>query len=99
MNNIESIDVLDEIIVGWVTPHIYAFSTNTIPSYLKIGDTYIPVSHRLKEWQEVFPNLEKQYEKEAIINKDFYFRDYEIINISGVDSNRKYKKAKYVKTR
>ena len=67
MNNIESIDVLDKIIVGRVTPHIYAFSTNTIPSYLKIGDTYRSVSHRLKEWQEVFPNLEKQYEK-GIIN-------------------------------
>ena len=36
--------VLDNIIYGRVDPHIYAFSTNTIPNYLKVGDTYRPVS-------------------------------------------------------
>lgn len=47
--------ILDEIIIGRVEPHIYAFTTNTIPNYLKVGDTYRPVSVRLKETQ----NLEK----------------------------------------
>ena len=40
--------ILDEIIIGRVEPHIYAFTTNTIPNYLKVGDTYRPVSVRLK---------------------------------------------------
>ena len=41
---IEAIDVLDGILIGRVEPHIYAFTTNTVPNYLKIGDTYRPVS-------------------------------------------------------
>ena len=41
--------VLDEIIIGRVEPHIYAFTTNTIPNYLKVGDTYRPVSVRLSK--------------------------------------------------
>lgn len=36
--------VLDEIITGRVEPHIYAFKTNTIPNYLKVGDTHRAVS-------------------------------------------------------
>ena len=36
--------VLDEIIIGRVEPHSYAFTTNTIPNYIKVGDTYRPVS-------------------------------------------------------
>lgn len=47
--------LLDEIIIGRVEPHIYAFSTNTIPNYLKVGDTYRPVSVRLKEWEVHYP--------------------------------------------
>ena len=46
---------LDTIIVGRVEPHIYAFTTNTIPNYLKVGDTYRPVALRLQEWQTYFP--------------------------------------------
>ena len=41
--------ILDEIIIGRVEPHIYAFTTNTIPNYLKVGDTYRPVSVRLSK--------------------------------------------------
>ena len=48
---------IDEIIVGRVIPHIYAFSTNTIPNYLKVGDTYRTVESRLKEWEHYFPHL------------------------------------------
>ena len=44
--------ILDELIVGRVVPHIYAFSTNTIPNYLKVGDTYRSVDERLSEWKK-----------------------------------------------
>ena len=69
--------VLDEIIIGRVEPHIYAFTTNTIPNYFKVGDTYRPVSVRLKEWEEHYPNLEKKFEGEAKIG-DVYFRDFSV---------------------
>lgn len=69
--------LLDEIIVGRVEPHIYAFTTNTIPNYLKVGDTYRPVSVRLKEWEEHYPNLEKKFDGEAKIG-DVYFRDFSV---------------------
>ena len=38
---------LDNIIYGRVEPHIYAFTTGTVPNYLKIGDTFRPVEIRL----------------------------------------------------
>ena len=69
--------ILDEIIIGRVEPHIYAFTTNTIPNYLKVGDTYRPVSVRLKEWEEHYPNLEKKFESEAKID-GVYFRDFSV---------------------
>ena len=75
---IEAIDVLDRIIIGRVDPHIYAFTTNTVPNYLKVGDTYRPVSQRLNEWRVFFPELEKQYENKAVIDDETYFRDYAI---------------------
>ena len=53
---------LENIIIGRVEPHIYAFTTGTVPNYLKVGDTYRPVSLRLNEWKEHFPDLEKKYE-------------------------------------
>ncbi|MDK8585745.1 Eco57I restriction-modification methylase domain-containing protein [Corynebacterium kefirresidentii] len=70
--------VLDQIIVGRVTPHIYAFTTNTVPSYLKVGDTYRPVDTRLREWERHFPALNKEYEAPATINGDVYFRDFAV---------------------
>lgn len=75
---IEAIEVLDRIIIGRVEPHIYAFTTNTVPNYLKVGDTYRPVSQRLNEWRVFFPELEKQYENKAVIDEETYFRDYAI---------------------
>lgn len=69
---------LDEIIYGRIEPHIYAFNTNEIPNYLKIGDTYRPVKIRLDEWRHVFPNLEQQFESPATVSEDIYFRDYSI---------------------
>ena len=71
-------DLLDAIIVGRVKPHIYAFTTNTIPNYLKVGDTYRPVSVRLQEWMKYFPNLQKEYEELATIDDNIFFRDYSV---------------------
>ncbi|MBU0279140.1 MULTISPECIES: Eco57I restriction-modification methylase domain-containing protein [unclassified Gemella] len=77
-NKIEAIDILDRIIVGRVDPYIYAFTTNTIPNYLKVGDTYRSVAKRLNEWRVFFPELEKQYESKALIDDETYFRDYSV---------------------
>lgn len=77
-SKLESIDILDELIVGRVDPYIYAFKTNTVPNYLKIGDTYRSVSQRLNEWKKFFPELEKQYENKAIIDEENYFRDFSV---------------------
>ncbi|WP_455100204.1 Eco57I restriction-modification methylase domain-containing protein [Parvimonas micra] len=87
-NKIEAIDILDRIIIGRVEPHIYAFTTNTVPNYLKVGDTYRPVSKRLNEWREFFPELEKQYENKAIIDEETYFRDYAIHQYLENDLNK-----------
>ena len=86
---IEAIDVLDRIIIGRVDPHIYAFTTNTVPNYLKVGDTYRPVVQRLNEWRAFFPELEKQYENKAIIDEETYFRDYAIHQFLEQDLGRK----------
>lgn len=75
---INSIEILDNVIFGRVDPYIYAFSTNTVPNYLKVGDTYRPVSQRLKEWSKHFPKLKKEYENKAIINDHIYFRDFSV---------------------
>lgn len=42
----EGKEIIDNIIIGRVEPYIYAFTTNTIPNYLKIGDTYRSVPIR-----------------------------------------------------
>ena len=70
--------ILDEIIIGRVEPHIYAFKTNTVPNYLKVGDTYRPVSERLKEWKKHFPDLQKEFENKATVNSDIFFRDFAV---------------------
>lgn len=69
---------LDGIITGRVEPHIYAFSTETIPNYLKVGDTARGVRVRLNEWRRIFPNLIKQYEHSAQIDEETIFRDYSV---------------------
>ena len=71
-------DELDKIIYGRIKPHIYAFNTNKIPNYLKVGDTYRPVEVRLNEWRQVFPDLEEQFQCSASISDDIYFRDYSV---------------------
>lgn len=70
--------LLDGMIIGRVEPHIYAFSTNTIPNYLKVGDTYRPVSIRLEEWKKHFPELKKEFEQIAKVDDNSYFRDFSV---------------------
>ena len=70
-------EIIDKIIIGRVEPHIYAFETNTVPNYLKIGDTYRPVEQRLDEWRRYFKDLTKLYEHEARI-QELYFRDLSV---------------------
>lgn len=72
------LSLLDKIIVGRVEPHIYAFTTNTIPNYIKVGDTYRPVSVRLDEWKKHYPELEKKYDTKAMVSEDIFFRDYSV---------------------
>lgn len=71
-------DILDGIIYGRVEPHIYAFTTQTVPNYLKVGDTYRPVQVRLQEWKKKYENLKQEFEHTAKVNDDTYFRDYAI---------------------
>ena len=66
--------LLDGLIVGRVEPHIYAFSTETVPNYLKVGDTARGVRVRLNEWRKIFPNLVQQYEHSAQIDDETIFR-------------------------
>jgi hypothetical protein len=77
-NAVQNIDLLDQIIVGRVTPHIYAFTTNTVPNYLKVGDTYRAVATRLEEWSRYFPELKKEYAEKATIDENVYFRDFSV---------------------
>lgn len=76
-NNI-NVDILDELIIGRVEPQIYAFTTETIPNYLKVGDTYRPIEVRLNEWRKHFPNLEKKFEDVAKVDDETFFRDYAV---------------------
>lgn len=70
--------ILDKYIVGRVEPQIYAFTTGTVPDYLKVGDTYRPLEQRLGEWRRVFPDLEKKFATVAKVDEEVYFRDFSI---------------------
>lgn len=80
-----NINELENLIEVRCEPHIYVFSTNTIPNYVKIGDTFRPIATRLKEWKELyndlqrlFPNMDNEVEALAKVNDDVYFRDHAI---------------------
>ncbi|MDR1610551.1 MAG: Eco57I restriction-modification methylase domain-containing protein [Candidatus Symbiothrix sp.] len=77
-NNNINLSVLNGLIIGRVKPHIYAFSTETVPNYLKVGDTYRPIEVRLKEWRKCFPNLEKQFAGVAEADDETFFRDFAV---------------------
>jgi hypothetical protein len=76
-NNID-VSELDKIIIGRVEPHIYAFSTETVPNYMKVGDTYRPLEVRLDEWRKYFPDLEKQFADIAKVDDETFFRDFAV---------------------
>ena len=40
-------ELIDALIIGRVEPYIYAFSTESVPKYIKVGDTYRQVLQRL----------------------------------------------------
>ena len=70
--------ILQKYIIGRVEPQIYAFSTGTVPNYLKVGDTYRPIEQRLDEWRRFFPDLEKEYSAISKVDEDVYFRDFAV---------------------
>ena len=80
--------LLDKIITGRVEPYIYAFSTNTIPNYLKVGDTYRSVYVRLEEWRKYFPELKKEFEQIAKVDDNSYFRDFSVHSFLENKKNR-----------
>lgn len=59
-------------------PHIYSFVTNTLPNYLKVGDTYRTVEERLNEWRRHYRDLEEISRHKATINDEVFFRDYSV---------------------
>lgn len=73
-----NVDILDDLIIGRVEPQIYAFTTETVPNYLKVGDTYRPLEIRLNEWRKYFPKLEKKFENVAKVDEQTFFRDYAV---------------------
>ena len=83
-NNVYKI-VEDNIVIRF-EPSIYAFSTNTIPRYLKVGDTFRGVDSRISEWEALIRtrlssqdvHLTKEYSHSAKINESLYFRDYSV---------------------
>ncbi|MBQ8270862.1 MAG: Eco57I restriction-modification methylase domain-containing protein [Bacteroidaceae bacterium] len=75
-NNIDT-SVIENLITGRVYPHIYAFSTKTVPKYWKIGDTVRPVGIRLTEWRKHYHDLTQEYSRAAKVG-DKFFRDYAI---------------------
>lgn len=77
MSRIQTTDI-DKIIVGRVEPHIYAFTTETVPNYLKVGDTYRPVAVRLNEWRAYYPELVQCYEHVAKTENEKYYRDFAV---------------------
>lgn len=72
------ISQLNNIIIGKLHPKIYAFTTGTVPSYLKVGDTYRPLNERLGEWRKYFKDLELRFNQEALADENHYFRDYAV---------------------
>ncbi len=73
--------VLETIIYGRVEPHIYAFRTNKVPRYTKVGDTYRPTKVRIKEWERIIScELTTIFDEPAFADSlgEIYFRDYSI---------------------
>lgn len=82
---------IEKKLKGRIKPKIYAFKTNTVPSFVKIGETYRTVDERLSEWSKIYNDIfeyedkkDKQHNPffvdDSILknNKDVYFRDLSI---------------------
>ena len=78
MNTSIDTTLLDGLIVGRVDPYIYAFSTGTVPNYLKVVETYRPVNVRLNEWRIHYRELELLYKHIAKVDNGNIFRDYSV---------------------
>ncbi len=74
----EGLEIIDGRIYGRVKPYIYAFKTNTVPNFLKVGDTYRPVRIRLEEWRKHYEGLTPVFEQEAMVDSETFFRDYSV---------------------
>lgn len=85
------VEKIDKKLKGRIKPQIYAFKTNTVPSFVKIGDTYRTVDERLSEWNKVYKDIfefvdeiNKQHNPFFVANstldnnKNIYFRDLSI---------------------
>lgn len=89
MAEYENIRQIEDLLEIRVNPHIYAFSTNTLPRYLKVGDTFRPVDKRIEEWLKkinklspVPVSLKKEDSWSSLIqdsnSMSVYFRDYAV---------------------
>ena len=86
MNRQADIELVETKIKVRLKPEIYAFSTNTIPRYLKVGDTFRGVETRIEEWRRFIAtkirsgsvSLHKEFDRSAMLDNGFYFRDYSI---------------------
>lgn len=88
MSKIIDTSELKKIIIGRVKPYIYSFVTNTLPNYLKVGDTYRPVEERLAEWKKHYIDLEEVYRHPATIKDEVFFRDHSVhkyLNQKGIE--------------
>ena len=73
--------VLETIIYGRVEPHIYAFQTQKVPHYTKVGDTYRPTEVRVKEWERIIRcKLTTIFDEPAFADSlgEVFFRDYSV---------------------
>ena len=80
-NNLNIDDtIIEKVVFGRIEPKIYAFETDTIPKYLKVGDTFRSVDDRLNEWKKAgFSDLKHVGDwSSEIETKGIYFRDYSV---------------------
>ena len=73
--------VLETVVYGRVEPHIYAFQTQKVPRYTKVGDTYRPTEVRIKEWERIIRSeLTTIIDEPALADSlgEIYFRDYSV---------------------
>ena len=78
---INDLKIVEDNIEIRLDNYIYAFSTNTIPNYLKIGDTSKGVTRRIKQWEKILNKrlspqivkITKEYIKENRKTPALYF--------------------------